>query len=1134
MCKPSYIFIISILLTISIYSSGQKREMKFETIPPEHGLSNYSVHAIIQDNYGFIWVGTQDGLNKYDGYKFKVYQLDPTDSTTISHNNIYGIVLDKKGYLWIATQKGLNKFDPFTEIFTRFYHDPNEPKSICHNDIRCLLDDGKGNIWIGTWGGGVSKLNKETGLCKHYKHEKNNKNSLAGNKLWGCFQDSKGFLWFSTWGQGLDKLNPDTEIFTHYKHNPNDTNSISHSIIGLVHEDRNGYLWITTWGGGLNRFDPKTETFKSYMHQPDNPYSISSNLNWPIVENANGELIIGTYGSGIDIFDKQSEKFYHYTPNSQDPFSIDGKDNWSLLIDSSNILWIGSDGKGLSKYTGITKKFDFYTEDTTKNISLSYNAIKTIHCDTEGIMWIGTWHAGIDRFDPKTKTITNYRRDIEKIGETGANRIDAVYEDCHNNFWIGTLRWGLTKFDKHTGKFVKDFLYDAKDETSISNNHVQTIANDKNNTLWIGTRDGLNIFNYSTEQFTRIFTKPNDSTSISDDCINTIFCCRNGDLWFGTDNGLNKYNYKNQTFRRFMHNPDDTCSISHSTVYSIYEDKNGVLWIGTKGGLNKFNKNSKAFTSFTVNEGLVSNNIFAILEDGNNDLWLSTNSGISKFIREKKLFINYNEKDGLKGRLFMQGASAKSGDGKLYFGGWEGLTTFYPEEIEINRYKPPVLIITELKKKGKKLRFTRAISQQKVLTFPWNENSFSFDYIALNYINSNKNQYAYKLENFDKNWHYVGNRRFANFTNLNPGEYIFRVRAANNDGIWNEKEAELKIIITPPFWQTTWFIIVCIITGLGLIFLIVKLRERNLQIEKRRLERIVKQRTYEIRQQKEKIEIQKNQMEELHNELKASINYAQNIQNAILPAENNLNNMLKKYFILFKPQSIVSGDYFWAKKIDEWIVFTVADCTGHGVPGAFMSMLGISFLNEIVQKEKITQANEVLNELRELVVSSLKQKAYAQKSYSVKDGMDIALCAWNKKTMKLQFAGANNPLYIIRKKELPAIECKRRIEYKDLILYEIKGDKMPVAIHDRMDSFSNHYIKIEKGDKVYLFSDGFADQFGGPKNKKFMYKRFKMLLLENAHHFFENQKIILDKTFEAWRGTNRQIDDVCVLGAQLL
>ncbi len=1134
MCKNPCIFIISILLTISIYSSGQKKEIKFETIPPEHGLSNYSVHAIVQDNYGFIWVGTQDGLNKYDGYKFKVYQLDPTDSTTISHNNIYGIVLDEKGCLWIATQKGLNKFDPFTEIFTRFYHNANNPQSICHNDIRCLLDDGNGHIWIGTWGGGVSKLNKETGLCTHYKHKKDNKNSLAGNKLWGCFQDSKGFLWFSTWGQGLDKLHPDTEIFSHYKHDTNNPKSISHNIIGLVHEDRDGYLWITTWGGGLNRFDPKTETFKSYIHNPDNPYSISSNLNWPIVENSEGELIIGTYGSGIDIFDKKTEKFYHYTPNPKDPFCIDGKDNWSLMIDSSNILWIGSDGKGLSKYTGITKKFNFFTEDTTKKHSLSYNAIKAIYCDSDGIIWIGTWHAGIDRFNPETEKITNYRRDIEKTGETGANRIDAVYEDCLNNFWIGTLRWGLNKFDKHTGKFVKDYLHNPNDETSISNNHVQTIINDKYNTLWVGTRDGLNIFNYSTGRFTRIFNNPGDSTSISDNCINTIYCCPNGDLWFGTDNGLNKYNYQNKTFKRFMHNPGDAGSLSHSTIYSVYEDKNGNLWIGTKGGLNRFNEKSGTFARFTVKDGLVSNNIFAILEDENNDLWLSTNSGISKFVRENNLFINYNEKDGLKGRLFMQGSSAKSSDGKLYFGGWEGLTTFYPNKIEINRYKPPVLIITELKQKGEKLKFSRAISQEKALIFPWNENSFSFDYIALNYINSNKNQYAYMLENFDENWHYVGNRRFANFTNLNPGEYIFRVKAANNDGIWNEKEAALRIIITPPFWQTTWFVGVCIIAGLALIFLIVKLRERNLQIEKRHLEEIVRQRTYEIRQQKEKIEMQKNQMEELHNELKASINYAQNIQNAILPAKNNLKNLLKEYFILFKPQSIVSGDYYWAKKIDEWIVFTVADCTGHGVPGAFMSMLGISFLNEIVQKEKITQANQVLNELRELVVTSLKQKGYSQKSYSVKDGMDIALCAWNKKSMKLQFAGANNPLYIIRHKTLPAIDCKRKLEYKDLILYEIKGDKMPVAIHDKMDPFSNHYIEIEKGDKIYLFSDGFADQFGGPQNKKFMYKRFKMLLLENAHRFFDDQKKVLNKTFETWRGANRQIDDVCVLGAQLL
>ncbi len=1115
--------------------------MKFETIPPEKGLSNYSIHDIEQDEYGFIWLATQDGLNKYDGYSFTVYQFDPTDPTTISHNNVYDIEIGKEGYLWVATQKGLNKFDPSTEVFTRFYSDPKDNSSICHNDIRSLVADGKGNLWLGTWGEGVCKFNKKSKKAIQYKHDPKNTNSLANNKIWGCFRDSEGDLWFSTWGGGVDKFDPKNEVFTHYKHDPDNPNSISHNTIGLIHEDKKGYLWIATWGGGLNRFDKKTQQFKSYLHQPRNPHSISSNLTWPVVEDDKGNLIIGTYGSGIDVFDKKKEKFYHYTPNPDDPFSIDGKDNWSLFIDNSAILWIGGDGKGLSKFTGITKKFNFYTEDTTRKVSLSYNAIKSVYVDKDNIIWLGTWHAGIDRFDPKTNSITNFRRDISITGETGANRINTIYEDQRGNFWIGSLRGGLTLFDKKNGEFIKDYLHNPKVNSSLSNNSVQSIANDKNGHLFIGTRDGLNIFNYNKGTFERIYNQPNENSSISDDGINKIYLTHSGELWIGTDNGLNKYNYTDQSFTRYMHQTDDENSLSHNTVYTIYEDKNFNLWIGTKGGLNKFIRNKDNFKRFTEKQGLGSNTVFGILEDEDEHLWISTNSGLSKFFPQQNRFINYNEEDGLKGRLFMRDACDKTTDGMLLFGGWEGLTTFYPHKIEVNRYKPPVLIISELKNKGKKIQLTRDVADQRVLTFPWHQNSFSFEYVALNYINPKKNQYAFMMENFDKDWNYVGKRRFANYTNLNPGKYIFRVKAANNDGIWNEEGTFVTIIITPPFWQTTWFLTATAIFVLILIWLFVKIRERKLKQEKQKLEEIVQQRTHEIQQQKEKIEHQRDKMQFMHNQLTDSINYAQNIQDAALPSENYLQEVLGSYFILFKPQSIVSGDYYWVKKINEWVIVTVADCTGHGVPGAFMSMLGISFMNEIVQKKEVTEANKILNELRSFIIDSLQQKNTSETNASVKDGMDISLCAMNTKTSELQFSGANNPLYIIRNNNKPGICCNRSLKLNEYVLYEIKGDKMPIAIHIRMKKFTNHKIKLLPGDRLYMFSDGFADQLGGPNGRKFMYKPFKRLILQTANMDIEKQKNVLNKKFNEWINNIdpytgkmiEQIDDVTVLGLEI-
>lgn len=1132
---------ITLLLTIT-QLHAQKKDISFETIPSEHGLSNHSIHAIIQDSRGFIWVGTQDGLNQYNGYDFTVYFNSPGDSSTLSHNNIYEIVEDSEGYLWIATVNGLNRFDPETSEFKRYYHDPDDPESICHNDIRVLIEDREGYIWLGTWGGGVSRFDKETGKCIHYKHEPGNPNSLSHNQLWGMFEDSDGEIWFSTWGGGLNRFNPETEEFTIYRPVEGDPRSISHDIIGTMAEDTEGNLWITTWGGGLNKFNKETGKFTRYMHDPEDPRSISSNLVWPVEVDENGWLYLGCYGSGIDHFDVENNIFYHYTPDPKDPFSVASKDNWSLEFDQSGILWIGSDGKGLSNYTGISKKFSFLTEDTTKETSLSYNAIKAINQDKDGKLWIGTWHAGIDRMDPKTERIINYRRDIQDASNTGRNRISELYFDSKKQLWMGALRGGLTLFDWQSGKLLKDFMHDPDDPESLSANAVESIVENPDGKLWIGTRHGLNLFDPESGTFKHYFYKRDDPNSLSNNYINIVFRSDDQTIWIGTNNGLNRYDPGQDQFIHYKHQPGQENTLIHNTINTIHQDQAGYLWLGTRGGLCRFDPDSNVYRSYTTENGLASNIIFGILEDDQHNLWLSTNSGITKYIRDNEEFVNYDKKDGLKASMFFPNACHKAADGKMYFGSWEGLTSFYPEEIEINQYKPPVLVVTDFSQRGKRKTVTSFSEATQSYEFKYFNNSFIFRFVALNFINSEKNQYAYMMENFDEDWQYVGTTRFANYTNLDPGKYTFKVKAANNDGLWNETPSEINILIKPPFWQKAWFIALCVIVAGLIIYAYIKYRERQLVREKKILEEKVRQRTREIARQKEHIET-------MHNELTDSIMYAERIQKAVLPSEEFMKRNLGAYFIMFHPQSIVSGDFYFVTKVRKWLVLVAADCTGHGVPGAFMSMLGISFLQEILNREEITKANEVLNELREYVITSLKQKGISGEQ---KDGMDIALIALDTQNNICQFAGANNPLWIIRnhsgdeadgtdskkeQKEMiqlhPGNESLKTLSHDGRVLYAISGDRMPVAIHANMKEFTNNTIKLQKGDQLYMFSDGYADQFGGPLGKKFKYKPLKELLLKHADKKMYEQKEILEHRFEEWKGELEQIDDVVLMGIKI-
>jgi serine phosphatase RsbU (regulator of sigma subunit) len=496
------------------------------------------------------------------------------------------------------------------------------------------------------------------------------------------------------------------------------------------------------------------------------------------------------------------------------------------------------------------------------------------------------------------------------------------------------------------------------------------------------------------------------------------------------------------------------------------------------------------------------------LEDNNKNLWFASGNGLAVFNRKKKMFRTYSVEEGLQSNEFNLRACFKSPDGEVFFGGMNGFNSFYPDSLKDNNYIPPI-VITSLEKIKAGQKITLHTESLKEISLNYDDYVFTITFAALDYTNPDKNQYAYKMEGLMEDWVEIGNRNFIPFSNIPPGKYILKVKGTNNDGVWNETGTQIRITIRPPWWRSNLAYGIYIIGIVLAIFAFIKIRERNLIKERNILEKKVKKRTIEIEQQKEKIE-------KAHREITDSINYASRIQTAMLPQCEEFDKNFSDNFIIYKPKDVVSGDFYWINKIKNTTLFAVADCTGHGVPGAFVSMLGISLLNEITNFDDVQHPHQVLEELRRYIKKSLKQ---IDDVAATKDGMDIAFCAYDTQTHILEYSGANNSIYLIRE------------NYGKNELTELKATKNPIGIYHVEIPFELRSTEILPGDKLYLFSDGFVDQFS-ENNEKYKIIRLKNKLSEISHLPMNEQKDILEDTFTKWKGANLQIDDVLVVGIQ--
>ncbi|MFC1850330.1 two-component regulator propeller domain-containing protein [candidate division CSSED10-310 bacterium] len=787
-----------------------KDDIKFQNVSTKLALSQNTIQCILQDRMGFMWVGTREGLHKYDGYKFTVYQHDPFDPTSLSNNDVRSLCEDRSGVLWIGTRGGgLSRFDREKEHFTHVMKDPDNPAGLNHNEVFVIYEDRSGILWIGTRGGGLNRIDQEKKHFRHYVHAADEPTSLSNNSIQAIYEDAGGILWIGTEGGGLNKFNRQTGQFLHYKNNRLDPTSLSHNHVISICEDRSGVLWISTYGGGLNKFDRARDQFKRFNNKPGDATSLSSNYILFSYIDRSGILWIGT-NNGLNKFDPEKEQFSYFERDLSGTISFMYDSIRSIFEDRAGIIWVGTYSE-LNKLNRATERFVHYKVEYDAHMSLGDKDVTALFEDKNGVLWIGTWGGGLDKFSPKGEQFKHYKNSPNDSGSLSSDTVWAICEDSRGILWIGTRNGGLNRFDQKKEQFLC-YRHDPDDPKSLSDDDISIIYEDTSGHLWIGTwGGGLNRFNRDKEEFSHYRHNSSDPSSLGNDSVRTIFEDSSGTLWIGTrDGGLNKLDRETETFVSFKNKPNDQTSLSSNSVSVIFEDTSGILWIGTQaGGLNKFNRDLGTFRHYTEKNGLTNNTICGVLEDKHGNLWISTNKGLLKFNPREETFKNYDVRDGLQSNKFNMGAFYKNKKGEMYFGGVNGFNVFDPDNIRDNPHIPP-MVLTDFRIFNKSVRpgadspLEKSISHTTDIILSYKDSVISFEFSALDFTIPEKNQYAYRMEGFHDNWIYGGTNNSATYTNLDPGKYVFRVKGSNNDGIWNQTGTSIAITVSPPPWQTWW------------------------------------------------------------------------------------------------------------------------------------------------------------------------------------------------------------------------------------------------------------------------------------------------------------------------------------------
>ncbi len=836
--------------------TAQDKDLIFERFYTSDGLPNNTVRAICQDSSGFLWIGTIDGLVRYDGYNFKIYRPDPKDSSSISHHSILSLYCDSAGILWIGSNGGgLIKYDRYTDSFKTFSQDSNNPDSISNNTIRCIIEDRERTLWIGTDGGGLNKMDRRTEKFINYKNDPGHRDSISHDRIWTVYEDRNGRIWVGTYGGGLNRFDKRNNSYYSYRHDPDDQFSISRDRVRSIYQDSRGSLWIGTDHGGVNRFDIEKEKFIRYGKKPEDVNGISNDRVRTILEDSKGNLWIGTV-YGLNLYNRDTDSFIAIYNEPANAYAVSDNSIWSILEDRSGILWIGTID-GLNKMNWQKQEFTYFYNNMSDDRSIINNDVRAIHEDHSGDLLVGTDN-GLDYYSAGKKEFTQFRDKKYIQAALGDKRIRSILYDSKGIYWVGTYRTGLYKFNLNSALIEK--VGKNKSENSVfSGLRIQSIIESKDGIIWIGSY-GRGVFKYirESDEFKNYRFDENDQSSLSNDKIWSLYEDSRGIIWVGTVGGLNIFDAENEKFTRFVHDETNDSSISTNSIRAICEDNEGNIWIGTDGGgINRFLSESRSFENYTEENGLSNNSVYGIVKDKSGILWLSTNKGISKFYPEEKVFITFDSNDYLEFDQFNTGAHYINREGVIYFGGDRGLYKFDPDRIGQDSFKPPV-VLTDLKifnesaKPGSQA-IDNSITYSKLIELKHDQNVFTLEYAALDFRFPKKIEYAYMMDGFEEEWNYAGSRRFSTYVKVPPGDYTFKIRSSNSVGIWSDDYTEVRVRVVPPFWMTPLFKVLMVLSVLTLGIIAYRTRLRSLSRQNTALEKLVEQKTSELQADQEEL-----------------------------------------------------------------------------------------------------------------------------------------------------------------------------------------------------------------------------------------------------------------------------------------
>jgi ligand-binding sensor domain-containing protein/predicted Ser/Thr protein kinase len=798
-----------LVLLPSLESAGQTPSFQFEALTVEHGLSQSSVWSIIQDKYGFMWFGTADGLNKYDGYSFQVFRHNPQDSTSLSNNTAWTVLEDRTGALWIGTAKGLHRYDRQTGRFTRLANEERYKNTQLKTRITSIIQDSTGLIWIGSITG-IWTLDPIKGSVQElFPFDTVGASEYVYTKVLYAENDN---VWCSSRSQ-LVRFDIQSKRFVDVTIPVNKTRS----PLMFMHKDRKGIYWIGTIGGGLISWNRQQDQWHIYLHDPKNPASIIDDRLRSVAEDEEGRLWIGTGYSGVNIFDRDRAAFTRFAPaqNGRNDARYEGVSE--IYRDKSGLMWVGYDGAGILKVNPHKRKFNHVLLPPSGAKATGDNFFKSVMVDHRGIVWLGTYDQGIVSLDRRTGSVGRFLNNVsDKTAVTGS-AVFSLLEDHAGRIWGGTSS-GLYEYDRSTNRFQRHMLSSIP-SGSVRGNYVISLYEDSSDILWVGT--STQLARYDGKTSTQVLTLQVQDSSRLEAAIQCIAPGGNGRLWIGTaGRGLIGLGREGRIEHEFRNDATDRNSLCNNSVKTIYLDPEGVLWVGTEGGLNRVDPASGKWKSYHVDEGLPNEFIYGILMDSQRNLWISTNRGLSRMSTtdpDHPTFRNYTPDDGLQSFEFNTNVYFKAEDGEMFFGGVNGFNSFYPDSVRDNPIVPS-MAFTGFKKFDLPFSLGGEMETVKEIVLDYTETVFSFEFAALEFTSPAQNHYAYIMEGIDKDWVYSGNRREARYTHLDPGKYVFKVKGSNNDGVWNEAGASISIVVLPPWWQTWWAYTGYIIAFVGLGF----------------------------------------------------------------------------------------------------------------------------------------------------------------------------------------------------------------------------------------------------------------------------------------------------------------------------